>query len=53
MFEDILWFSFVALIAFFLWGVGYLIVQDMRQTDIMNERCIAADKQWVLGNCVN
>ena len=53
MFDDILPLSFVALIAFFLWGVGYMVVQDMRQTDMMNERCIAADKQWIQGSCVN
>lgn len=53
MFNDILPLSFVALIAFFLWGVGYMIVQDMRHKDTMYEKCIAADKQWVKGSCVN
>lgn len=53
MFENIFWFWLMALIAFFLWGFGYLIVQDMRHTDTMYERCIAADKQWVQGSCVN
>lgn len=53
MFEDTLWLSFMALIAFFLWGVGYMVMQDIRHTNTMYEKCIAADKQWVQGNCVN
>lgn len=53
MFDDILPLSFVALIAFFLWGIGYVITQEMKRTDAMYEACIAADKQWVKGSCVN
>ena len=50
--DHIVELSVIALIAFFVWGIGYLIVQEMKQTDAMYEACIAADKQWIKGNCV-
>lgn len=44
--------SMIALATFFLWGIGYLIVQEDKRTDMMYETCIAADKQWIKGSCV-
>jgi len=50
--DNIVELSMIALAAFFIWGVGYLIVQGEKQTDMMYETCIAADKQWIKGSCV-
>ena len=50
--DNIVELSFLALIAFFVWGVGYMIMQESKQTDMMYEACISADKQWIKGNCV-
>lgn len=50
--DNIVELSMIALGAFFIWGIGYLIMQEMKQTDMMYEACIAADKQWIKGNCV-
>ena len=50
--DNIVGLSMIALAAFFMWGAGYLIVQEVKQTDMMYETCIAADKQWIKGNCV-
>lgn len=54
--DNIVELSFLALLAFFIWGVGYMIMQESKQTakqtDMMYEACISADKQWIKGNCV-
>ena len=50
--DNIVELSFMALVAFFIWGIGYMIAQEMKRTDAMYEACIAADKQWIKGNCV-
>lgn len=50
--DNIVELSFLGLIAFFLWGVGYTFMQEIEKTDTMYEACIAADKQWIDGNCV-
>ena len=50
--DNIVELSMIALVAFFIWGIGYVIVQEMEQTDTMYEACIAADKQWIKGNCM-
>ena len=50
--DSIVGLGFMALIAFFLWGVGYMFTQEIKQNDMMYEACIAADKQWIEGNCV-
>lgn len=50
--DNIVELSLIALVAFFIWGVGYMIVREMKQTDMMYEACIAADKQWIKGSCV-
>ena len=54
--DNIVELSFLALAAFFIWGLGYMIMQESKQTkkqtDMMYEACISADKQWIKGNCV-
>lgn len=50
--DNIVELSLIALVAFFIWGIGYLIVQEIKQTEIKYEACIAADKQWIKGSCV-
>ena len=50
--DNIVELSFFALTAFFMGGIGYLLMQQTELTDTMYEVCIAADKQWIDGNCV-
>ena len=45
--------GFLALSAFFMFGVGYLIVIDMENSALLKEQCIAAGKQIIEGNCIN
>jgi hypothetical protein len=42
----------IACLAFFLYGLGQLIFDDMEKRQERYEQCIAADKQWVLGSCL-
>lgn len=44
--------SVAALAGFFLWGLGYLILNDTETEQVRYEQCIAADKQWIKGSCV-
>ena len=50
--DEIVPLSFVAVVALFLVGLGWIIAQDMDQSQKRFEQCIAADKQWVQGTCV-
>ena len=50
--DNIVELSFLASVVFFMWGIGYLLMQTMEQTNTMYEACIAADKQWIKGDCV-
>ena len=50
--DNIVELSFLASVVFFMWGIGYLLMQEIEKTDTMYEVCIAADKQWIDGNCV-
>ena len=50
--DNIVELSVIALVAFFVWGIGYVITKEMKQTNARYEACIAADKQWIKGNCV-
>ena len=50
--DDIVPLSFVAVVALFWVGAGWLIVTSWDQTQKRFEQCIAADKQWVRGTCV-
>ena len=51
--REIVPLAFIALVAFFIWGVGYLIVVDMKYVAGLKSECIAAGKQVVEGNCVD
>ncbi len=42
----------IALAGFFLWGLGYLMLEASEKEQMRYEQCIAVDKQWVKGNCV-
>jgi Tfp pilus assembly protein PilO len=44
--------SVAALAGFFLWGLGYLMLEAGEQEQVRYEQCIAADKQWFKGSCV-
>ena len=50
--DEIVPLSFVAVVALFWVGVGWLILTNMDQTQQRFEQCIAADMQWVRGTCV-
>jgi hypothetical protein len=47
---DIIPLAGIAFVVFLLFGLGQLIMNDMEQARY--KLCIAADKQWVEGNCV-
>ena len=50
--DNIVELSFLASVVFFMGGIGYLLMQQIEQTNTMYEACIAADKQWINGDCV-
>ena len=50
--DNIVELSLVALTAFFIWGVGLLILMSEERNQIKYERCIEAEMQWVSGDCV-
>lgn len=50
--DNIVELSLVALGAFAIWGVGYLVVLDIENTKQRYDTCIAADKQWIKGTCI-
>ena len=50
--DNIVELSFFALVAFFMGGIGYLLMQQTELTNTMYEVCIAADKQWIKGDCI-
>lgn len=51
--KEIVPLAFMAVFAFFIWGVEYLIVVDMKYAASLKSECIAAGKQVVEGNCVD
>ena len=51
--REIVPLAFMAVFAFFMWGIGYLIVADMKYVANLKSECIAAGKQVVEGNCVD
>lgn len=42
----------IALAGFFVWGLGYLMLDASEKEQVRYEQCIATDKQWVKGSCV-
>jgi hypothetical protein len=42
----------IACLAFFIYGLGQIILDDMEKAQVRYEQCIAADKQWAQGSCV-
>ena len=51
--SDVPTMGFLALCAFVVWGIGYLIMIDMEYSSQLKEQCIAMGKQIVEGNCIN
>ena len=39
-------------IIFFLWGVGYLMMRDLRDSNDFRTQCVTAGMQYVRGTCV-
>lgn len=50
--DNIVELGFILLAAFFIWGIGFLIVNDNKDSTAKYERCIEAKMQWVRGDCV-
>lgn len=50
--EQIVPLSALALCAFIVWGLGYLVVTDIEHSAVLKSECIAAGKQIIVGNCV-
>jgi hypothetical protein len=42
----------IACLAFFIYGLGQVIFDDMEKDQLRYEQCIAAGNQWVEGSCV-
>jgi hypothetical protein len=42
----------IAAAVFLVFGLGRLIMHDTEKGQLRYEQCIAADKQWIEGNCV-
>jgi hypothetical protein len=50
--DNIVPLALITCAAFFIYGLGQVIFSDMEKSQLRYEQCIAADKQWVEGNCV-
>ena len=37
---------------FFFWGVGHMMMRDLRDGNEFRAQCIAANMQYVRGSCV-
>lgn len=51
--DNIVELGVIALCAFFIWGIGYLIKYEINEGKERYEACIATGKQYVSGSCVN
>ena len=49
--DEIFGLASLALLAFLLWGAGYLIVYLDNRTERDYNTCIAAGMEWSNGNC--
>lgn len=50
--DNILELSVVALVAFVIWGFGYLILVSNDMTAEKYELCVSQGMQWIAGSCV-
>jgi hypothetical protein len=50
--DNIVSLAGIACLAFFIYGLGQVIFDDMEKNQVRYELCIDADKQWVQGSCV-
>ena len=44
--------AITAVAGLFFYGMGQIIFADMEKSQARYEQCLAADMQWVDGNCV-
>lgn len=42
----------LALLAFVIWGLGYLLLTDMHMKQDARMSCIQGGKDWVVGSCI-
>jgi hypothetical protein len=50
--DNIVPLASIACLAFVIYGLFQVLFDDMEKSQLRYEQCIAADKQWVEGNCV-
>ena len=50
--DNLLPLALMFLAAFFMLGIGKLVLVDMEKSQLRYEQCVAADKQWIQGSCV-
>lgn len=50
--DNIVPLAAIALVGFFIYGLGQVIFTDMEKSQKRYEQCISADRQWVKGVCV-
>lgn len=44
--------SVIGLVAFFLYGLGFVLYQDMKHTAAQQTECLSHGMQFVEGNCL-
>lgn len=50
--HHILELAVVALVAFALWGCGYIFVNGEARSERLFNTCVSAGLEWVKGDCV-
>lgn len=50
--DQLPWILLTIAALFFMWGLGYLVVNDMATDKEYKQQCIAAGMQYVSGSCV-
>lgn len=50
--DQLPWILLTIAAMFFLWGLGYLITLDTRQSVEYKQQCIEAGMQYISGSCV-
>ena len=49
--DNIVELSFIAVAAFTIWGMGYLIVTGEDRSAEKYELCVSKGMEWIEGNC--
>lgn len=50
--DQLPWILLTIAALFFMWGLGYLVVNDMATSKEYKQQCIEAGMQYVSGSCV-